>query len=74
MLHGASAAAVGLIFATGVQLGQKTLKRLGDLVFVALAIISVNMLHLSVLYVLFGVGALAIWWYRPKTRRKGSSQ
>jgi chromate transporter len=74
MLHGASAAAVGLIFATGVQLGQKTLKRLGDLVFVALAIIGVNVLHLSVLYVLFGVGALAIWWYRPKTGGKGSSQ
>ena len=74
MLHGAAAAAVGLIFATGVQLGQKTLERLGDLFFVALAVIGINVFHLSVLYVLFGVGALAIGWHRPRAGRKESPQ
>jgi chromate transporter len=66
LLHGASLAAVGLIFATGVQLSHKTLDRLSDLVFVLLAVLGVNVLHLSVLYVLLATGALAIWWHRPR--------
>jgi chromate transporter len=66
MLHGVAAAAVGMLFATTVQLGTKSLNRLADLVFVALAVIGVNLIHLSVPWVLIGVGALAIWWYRPR--------
>jgi chromate transporter len=66
MLHGVAAAAVGLILATTVQLGRKSLAGLYDLVFVALAVVGVNRLHLSVPYVLLGVGALAILWYRPR--------
>ncbi len=66
MLHGVAAAAIGLILATTVQLGRKSLDGIYDLVFVALAVIGVNRLHLSVPYVLLGVGALAIFWYRPR--------
>ena len=66
MLHGVAAAAVGLILATTAQLGRKSLSGLADLVFVALAVVGVNRLHLSVPWVLLGVGALAIWWYRPR--------
>ncbi len=65
MLHGVSAAAVGMVLAVSVQLGLKTLKRYADLVFVALTIIGVELLHQSVLVVLAVVGALAIIWYRP---------
>ena len=68
MLHGVAAAAVGLILATTAQLGRKSLSGLADLVFVALAVVGVNRLHLSVPWVLLGVGALAIWWYRPRGR------
>ncbi|CDH46397.1 Putative chromate transport protein (fragment) [Candidatus Contendobacter odensis Run_B_J11] len=55
-------------------MAQKTLERLGDLFFVALAVIGINVFHLSVLYVLFGVGALAIGWHRPRAGRKESPQ
>ena len=66
MLHGVAAAAVGLVAAVAVQIGRKVLTRLDDLAFVALAVIGVSVLHQSVLAVLAVVGALAIWWYRPR--------
>jgi chromate transporter len=66
MLHGVAAAAVGLVMAVAVQIGRKVLTRIDDLGFVALAVIGVNLLHLPVLLVLAVVGALAIWWHRPR--------
>jgi len=66
MLHGVAAAAVGLVMAVAVQVGRKVLARIDDLGFVALAVIGVNLLHLPVLVVLAVVGALAIWWHRPR--------
>lgn len=66
MLHGVAAAAVGLVAAVSVQIGRKVLTRMDDLVFVALAVIGVNVFHFSVLVVLAGLGALAIWWHRPR--------
>lgn len=65
-LHGVAAAAVGLVMAVAVQLGRKVLTRIDDLGFVALAVIGVNLLHLPVLVVLVVVGALAVWWHRPR--------
>lgn len=65
MLHGVSAAAVGMVLAVTIQLGKKTVTRLADIVFVALTVIGVEVLHQSVLLVLAVVGALAIYWYRP---------
>ena len=74
MLRGVAAAAVGLILATTVQLGQKSLAHLYDLVFVGLTVIGVNRLHQSVPRVLIAVGLLAILWYRPrKGAKEGSS-
>lgn len=74
MLHGVAAAAVGLILATTVQLGRKSMNGFFDVVFVGLAVLGVNKLHLSVPYVLLGVGALAIFWYRPRRAGKGDGQ
>lgn len=65
ILHGAAAAAVGLVLAVTFQLGRKSLNRWSDAVFVVLTVIGVDLLHQSVLLVLFVVGALAIYWYRP---------
>ncbi|MGH7893769.1 MAG: chromate transporter, partial [Candidatus Binatia bacterium] len=65
MLHGVAAAAVGLLLATTMQLGRKSLAGVYDFLFVALAALGVHLLHLSVPYVLLGVGALGVWWYRP---------
>jgi chromate transporter len=65
-LKGVAAAAVGLILATTLQLGRKSLSHAADLVFVVLTVIGVNQLHQSVPRVLLAVGALAILWYRPR--------
>lgn len=70
MLATIAAAAVGLSFSVAVQLGQSLLKRTSDFVFVLLTVFLVHWLHVSVLVVLLGVGALAVWWYRPQRSRK----
>ena len=70
MLHGIAAAAVGLILAVTVQIGRKSIKGLSGLGFVAIVVSGVHLLNLSVPYVLFGTGALAVWWYRPRTGGK----
>ena len=71
MLTTIAAAAVGIAFSVTLQLGQRSLKGIADLVFVALTVVGVNLLHLSVLVVLVAVGALAVFWYRlrPVIRR-----
>ena len=73
ILHGVAAAAVGLGVAVAFQLGRKSISRVGDLVFVALAVLSINVLHLQVPWVLLGVGALAILWHRPRQAREESA-
>jgi len=65
-LHTVAAAAVGLVFAVLAQLGRGSVRRVADLCFMGLAVLGVNWLHLPVPYVLLGVGAVAIWWYRPR--------
>ncbi len=66
MLKGVAAAAIGLILATTIQLGKKSLAHVYDLVFVGLTVFGVDQLHLSVPRVLIGVGIVAIFWYRPR--------
>ena len=61
-----AAAAVGLVFSVTAQLGRSMLNRVSDLAFVGLTAILVHFLHLSVLLALLVVGALAIWWHRPR--------
>jgi chromate transporter len=65
-LKGVAAAAVGLILATAVQLGKKSLGRAADAVFVVATIVGVNVLHFSVLTVLLVVGPVAAIWYHPR--------
>jgi chromate transporter len=66
MLKGVAAAAIGLILATTINLGKKSLAHAYDLVFVALTVYGVDRLHQSVPRVLIVVGILAIFWYRPR--------
>jgi chromate transporter len=70
MLAGVAAAAVGLVLATVVQLGRRSLSSVADLVFVALTVVAVDVLHQSVPRALFAVGTLAILWYRPRPQRR----
>lgn len=69
-LKGVAAAAVGLILATAMQLGKKSLSHNYDLIFIALTVIGVNRLHQSVPRVLIAVGILAILWYYPRKSDK----
>jgi chromate transporter len=65
-LKGVAAAAVGLILATALQLGKKSLEHAADAVFVVVTVIAVNRFHVSVLVVLVVVGLVATLWYRPR--------
>ncbi|MBI3199845.1 MAG: chromate transporter [Rhodospirillales bacterium] len=65
-LHAIAAGAVGLVTVVGVQLGAKMLYEIADYVFVAITIVLVAFLHVQVIYALVGVGAVAIWWHRPR--------
>lgn len=67
-LKGVAAAAVGLILATALQLGRKSLGRAADLVFVVVTVIGVYGLHYSVLTMLVVVGLVATLYYRPTPR------
>jgi chromate transporter len=69
MLKGVAAAAVGLILATAVQLGKKSLTHDYDLIFIVLTVIGVSRLHESVPRVLVTVGIIAILWYHPRGGR-----
>ena len=69
-LHAIAAGAVGLITVVLVQLGAKVLGEIADYAFVVLTAVLVAFLHVPVLIALLGVGALAIWWHRP---RKGTA-
>src|SRR5208283_2651293 len=55
-LKGVAAAAVGLILATAVQLGKKSLDHKADPLFVVITVLLVNRLHQSVLTALVAVG------------------
>jgi chromate transporter len=72
-LDGVAAAAVGLIFATTLQLGQKSLSRIEDLVFIVVTVVCVNRLHMSVAWVLVAIGALAAGWFAFVGGEKGRS-
>lgn len=73
MLKGVAAAAIGLILATTIELGKRSLAHAYDLIFVGLTVIGVDQLHQSVPRVLIVVGVLAIFWYRPR-KAKAASQ
>ena len=59
-----------MTFSVTVQLGQSLLKRTSDFIFVLLTVLLIHWLHVSVVVVLVGVGAFAVWWYRPRRSSK----
>lgn len=67
-LHGIAAAAVGLVLSVLVQIAAKALKTWDDYLFVAITALAVAGLGVPVPYALIGIGALAIWWKRPRKR------
>ena len=73
MLKGVAAAAAGLLLATVIQLGKKSLAQHYDLIFVAITVLLVNRLHVSVPRTLIGVGLVAILWHYPRKAAKESA-
>lgn len=65
-LHAIAAAAVGLVLSVLVQVGAKALTNLTDYVFAGLTAAAVVFFHVPVLYALLALGAIAIWWNRPR--------
>jgi chromate transporter len=75
MLKGVAAAAAGLLLATVIQLGKKSLSHRFDLVFVLITVLAVNRLHLGVPKTLVIVGLAAIFFHYPrKTEKESVSQ
>lgn len=72
-LHGIAAGAVGLVLSVLVQIASRALKTWDDYVFVVIAALAVAGMGVPVPYALIGVGALAIWWKRPRKRGGPSS-
>ena len=70
MLKGVAAAAAGLLLATVIQLGKKSLSDRFDLVFVLVTVLAVNRLHLGVPKTLVIVGLLAIFFHYPRKSEK----
>ena len=75
MLKGVAAAATGLLLATVIQLGKKSLAHQFDLVFVLVTVLAVNRLHLGVPKTLIFVGLAAIFVHYPrKSAAQGGAQ
>ena len=70
MLKGVAAAAAGLLLATCIQLGKKSLSHRFDLVFVLVTVLAVNRLHLGVPKTLVIVGLVAIFFHYPRKSEK----
>jgi chromate transporter len=65
-LHAIAAGAVGLVLMVMVQLGAKVLSGFADYVFVAVTAILVAGFRVPVPLAMIGMGAIAIWWHRPR--------
>ncbi|HEX4210444.1 MAG TPA: chromate transporter [Candidatus Binataceae bacterium] len=66
ILIGIAAAAVGLLTAVTLQLGRKQFMRPVDAALILATFAEVSLMHLSLLWALLTVGALAVWIYRPR--------
>jgi chromate transporter len=66
LLIGIAAAAVGLLLTVTLQLGHKQFTRVPDLLFMLATFAAVSLFKFSLLTVLFTIGPLAVWYYRPR--------
>lgn len=65
LLAGVAAAATGLMLAVTLQLGWKEFRGTADVVLAVATCLAVSVFKLSLLTVLFTIGPLAIFFYRP---------
>jgi chromate transporter len=72
-LKGVTAAAVGLILSTVVELSKKSLAGKFDFAFIAMTVIAISRLHQSVPRALIAVGILAVLFHRPALTQKANA-
>lgn len=68
LLSGVAAAATGLLLAVTLQLGWKEFRGPTDVILALVTCLAVSVFKFSLLTVLFTVGPLAIWIYRPRRK------
>lgn len=66
LLIGIAAVAVGLLLTVTIQLGHKQFARVPDLLFMLATFAAVSVFRFSLMTVLFTIGPLAVWYYRPR--------
>ncbi|CAH1673158.1 chromate transporter [Chelatococcus asaccharovorans] len=69
-LVGVGAASVGMLTAVTLQIGRKQFGSVIDVAIIVVTIVMVSYFHLSLLVVLFTVGPVAVFLYRPKAPAK----
>lgn len=69
VLKGIGASSVGLLLSVTLKIGHKQLEQYLDIILVVGTLLLVSFLHMSLIYVLFTVGPLAVYLYRPKGGR-----
>lgn len=69
-LIGVGAASVGMLTAVTLQIGRKQFGSMIDIAIIVVTIVMVSYFHISLLIVLFTVGPVAVFLYRPKVLAK----
>ncbi|MBS7698808.1 MULTISPECIES: chromate transporter [unclassified Chelatococcus] len=72
-LVGVGAASVGMLSAVTLQIGRKQLGSLIDIAIIIATIVLVSYFRVSLLVVLFTVGPVAVFLYRPKARARSTA-
>lgn len=73
-LVGVGAASVGMLTAVTLQIGRKQFGSVTDIAIIIVTIVMISYFHLSLLLVLFTVGPVAVFLYRPKVLAKASGK
>ena len=71
-LIGVGAASVGMLTAVTLQVGRKQFGSVIDIAIIVVTIIMVSYFHISLLVVLFTIGPVAVFLYRPKGLAKAA--
>lgn len=69
-LVGIGAASVGMLAVVTYQIGRKQFGSVIDIVIIAVTIASISVFHVPLLYVLFTIGPVAVFIYRPRQSLK----
>lgn len=73
ILLGVGSAAVGLLLATTWKLSRPVVENAADVAIIGATFLAIGYLHISLLVVLFTVGPVAVWIYRPRGSAKARS-